>query len=336
MSPGSDTEAVGTVDTPFTPEVTYGYPEGCSSYEAGPYTPGNGSWFSRNSTVASVDPSSGQLTYNGAGSADIVFTWSEEGYESDGLECIDEGPLVYSVDGTATGKPTITSINPAKGLIAATTSSVTLMGRGFSGGHINTPPGIEVANITTSTDTKIVMDLVVASTATLGNNSVSITVSGEDSNSVNFFVQVPTGLSIVPGTATGTERPCTSSACGTIVSFRYQVNDQATQPINAVMSFWDSFGTFSPDPLGMNSAPLATTCTFNNQINSGPCGRNTDSSGQFQEAVLGACSTVCKVNGVCATGGPSNVNQTWHIASSNIVQQISERCEKVLVNGVQP
>jgi hypothetical protein len=34
-------------------------------------------------------------------------------------------------------------------------------------------------------------------------------------------------------------------------------------------------------------------------------------------------------------GGPSDVAQTWHIASSTIVQQISEYCEKVLVNGTQ-
>src|SRR5271154_3922115 len=32
----------------------------------------------------------------------------------------------------------------------------------------------------------------------------------------------------------------------------------------------------------------------------------------------------------------ARVPQTWHIASEAIVQQTSEYCQKVLVNGVQP
>ena len=232
----------------------------------------------------------------------------------------------------------ITSISPSRGLIGATTSSVSITGMGFAGGHVNTPAGIQVSNITTFTDTQIVADFVVSSTASPGDNSVSVSTAEGAGNSVNFFVQVPTSLSMVTGTASGTEGPCTSSACGTIVSFTYQVNDQDTppQPINASMSFWDSFAAFSPDPLGMNSAALATTCTFNQQTNSGPCGVFTSSNGQFKEGALGACSTVCKVNGACATGGPSVVGQTWHIASSEVTQTISEYCQKVLVNGVQP
>ena len=55
--------------------------------------------------------------------------------------------------------------------------------------------------------------------------------------------------------------------------------------------------------------------------------------GFLHEPALGACSPVCIASGACTTGGPSKVNQTWHIASSSIVQQISIYCEKVLVNG---
>ena len=92
----------------------------------------------------------------------------------------------------------------------------------------------------------------------------------------------------------------------------------------------------SPDPLEIDAhGGYTTTCGAidPNQNNKGPCNVFTNSSGQFTEFALGACSPVCKVNGVCTTGGPSKVDQTWHIGSSSIVQHISIFCEKVLVNG---
>jgi hypothetical protein len=236
--------------------------------------------------------------------------------------------------------PQITSISPSRGLIGAVTSSITITGKGFTGGHVNTPAAILVKQYDSYTDTEIVLDLNVSSTAIPGKNAAAIyvTVSGHDSNKVDFYVQVPTSLSIVSGSASGTtEKLCTSNACGTIVSFKYQVYDQdspTAQPIRNVMSFWDSFGTFNPDGLNLQGSPLTTTCSPN-QTNSGPCNANTYSDGTFTEAVLGGCAPVCCVGGVCTTGGPSGVPQTWHIAASSIVQQISEYCQKVLVNGTQ-
>ena len=242
-------------------------------------------------------------------------------------------------DGPGSVTPTIASISPSRGLIGATTASVTISGKGFTGGHVNTPATIQVSNITTFTDTQIVLDFVVSTTATPGNNAVSVTASGEQSNAVNFFVQVPTSLLFVSGSASGTtEKMCVLNvACGTIVSFKYQVQDQDSpaQPIKASMSMWDSFGsTFSPDGLQMQGTTFLTTCSPN-QTNSGPCNVSTYSDGTFIEGALGACSGVCYANGACTTGGPSGIPQTWHIATQAIVQQISEYCQKVLVNGVQ-
>lgn len=235
--------------------------------------------------------------------------------------------------------PVITSLSPSRGLIGATTASVTIIGKGLSGGHINTPAPIQVSNITVATDTKMVFDAIISDTATPGNypGAIYVTVSGQDSNKEDFYVQVPTTLSIVAGSASGTaEQLCTSNACGTIVSFKYQVYDQdiTPQPIRASMSMWDSFGSFSPDGLNLQGAPFTTTCSPN-QRNGGPCNVNTNSDGTFIEAVLGGCATICCVGGVCTTGGPSDVSLTWHIASFSIVQQISEYCQKVLVNGAQ-
>jgi hypothetical protein len=233
--------------------------------------------------------------------------------------------------------PVITSVSPSRGLIGATTSSVTITGKGFSGGHVNTPAAIQVSNITTATDTQITFDAVISGTATPGNNAgaISVTTSSQTSNAKDFYVQVPTSLSMVAGTAGGTsETACTLSACGTLVHFVYQVNDQdsSPKPINASMSMWDSFGSFNPDGLSLNGPPQNTTCT---PVNTGPCGVFTGTDGKFTEGQLGGCSTVCVVNGACAAGGPSDITQTWHIAGYPIAQQISMYCQKVLVNGVQ-
>src|SRR5579885_1028507 len=239
--------------------------------------------------------------------------------------------------------PRIDSVSPSRGLIGATTSSVTINGLGLSGAHVNTPATIQVQNITTATNTQITFDAVISSTATPGNNAaaISATASGETSTAFDFFVQVPTVLSIVPGTATRQSGLCPGStnACQSIIAFEYQVGDQASpaQPIRNSMSLWDSFGSTSPDPLRIDQlGGYRTTCSPN-QTNGGPCGVNTNTDGTFWELGLGACSPVCysTSNGACTTGGPSQVAQTWHIASQPIVQQISIYCEKVSVNGVQ-
>jgi hypothetical protein len=125
-----------------------------------------------------------------------------------------------------------------------------------------------------------------------------------------------------------------NSACGTIVTFKYQVYDQdsPTQPIKSTMGFWDSFADqYSPDNLHLQGSPYATTCPNN----SGPCGAQTFADGTFLDGALGACCTVCYANGACTTGGPSGITQTWHFNSYSIAQNISEYCEKVLVNNVQ-
>ena len=234
--------------------------------------------------------------------------------------------------------PQITSILPAKGLVGATTS-VTLSGQGFgTSPSVNAGSGITVT-INSKSDTQIQASFAISSSASGGNQSVTVTAAGQTSNSVNFFVQIPTNLSIVPGTdSTTAEASCTFTSggttftgCGVTRSFTYQVNDQETpaQPIQAAgLPFWDSFGTVSPNPL--NIGGFITTCS---PANTGPCGFTTNAQGQFLEKALSVCATVCRSNGVCTTGGPSVVGQTWHIGPATITQSISYYCSKVLVNG---
>jgi hypothetical protein len=60
----------------------------------------------------------------------------------------------------------------------------------------------------------------------------------------------------------------------------------------------------------------------------------TNSLGQFDEIPgLSLCSTVCRINNACTTGGPTNANQSVHVGSSVIVQNISYYCDRITVNG---
>ena len=311
--------------------------DGCElQYEDATYLFENG-WSTANQSIATVN-ANGMHTGMGVGPTTTLVTSEPiEVQIPHNTHCFLEQRSVSGDDNT---KPNITSISPSRGLIAATTSSITISGKGFQGGHINTPAALVVTNIRSYTDTQIVMDLAIASTADPGKNAeaISITASGMESNKVDFFVQLPTSLTIVPGSARNTdEKQCTSNACGTVVQFTYQVLDQDStpQPIANTMSIWDSFGTFNPDVLGFQGAPLTTTCTASGQTNGGPCGVNTASDGTLGELALGGCSTVCYVNNACTTGGPSSVTQTWHVAGNNIAQNVSEYCEKVNVNGVR-
>ncbi len=190
--------------------------------------------------------------------------------------------------------------------------------------------------ISSANNTQIQASFAISTTAPTGNHSVTVTAAGQSSNGANFFVQVPTSLSIVPGTdSTTAEATCSAGSfgtgCGVTRSFTYQVNDQETpaQPIQAAgLQIWDEVNTTSPNSLGLTG--YTTTCS---PPNTGPCGVTTNSVGQFLELSLGACSTVCRVNNACTTGGPTNANQIWHVGSSTITQSVSLYCDRVTVNG---
>jgi hypothetical protein len=292
-----------------------------------------GTWKSANTAIATVDYYANHTGVAVGSTSSYGLAYMQ--MMSTRPVCPNNAQSPGSSDNTV---PTITSVSPARGLLGATTKSVTIIGKGFTGGHVNTPAAIQVSNITTFTDTKIVLDLIISSTATKGKNAGAISVSG--SNAVDFFVQIPNGLQFVGGSAQNTtEGRCPGvNNCGTLVSFKYQVLDQDSpaQPVHASMSMWDSFASsFSPDNLGLNGSTFYTTCTSAGLTNGGPCGVNTVADGTFTEAALGACCSKCYLNGACVTGGPSDINQTWNIDGYPIVQQVSEYCEKVLVNGTQ-
>jgi len=307
-----------------------------------------GSWSSDNTAVMTVNNSGAT---QGVGSGQTYINAYLNGVMvQQGSFCVSDSmtPICATSNQSAFAQvsvaPVLSSLSPAQGAIGATTA-VTLNGNGFGStcANVSISAGSGItATCNSANKTQIQASFAVSASASGGNQSVNVKVNGQTSPALNFYVQIPTSLSIVSGTdSTTNEAACTFisngttyTGCGVTRSFTYQVNDQHSppQPIQAVLQFWDSFGTVSPNPLGIGG--FMTTCTGTSAgTNNGPCGVTTNSNGQFLEKSLSVCSTVCRSNGVCTTGGPSVVTQTYHVGTGAIAQSISYYCSRVLVNG---
>ncbi|HBB94091.1 MAG TPA: hypothetical protein DC054_01755 [Blastocatellia bacterium] len=153
-------------------------------------------------SIASYSPDYGgstDLVGLSAGGAYLSGSWSQDIWESDGWsQCFEsrpEGSDSQPVD----VKPKISSISPSRGVVGLTIS-VTIQGSGFASGSTVDVAGTGVtASVQSSSSTSLTVNLDVAANATAGNHAVTVTVNGSTSNGVNFFVQIPTSLSLSIG-----------------------------------------------------------------------------------------------------------------------------------------
>jgi hypothetical protein len=168
--------------------------------------------------------------------------------------------------------PSITSISPAVGPVGASTA-VTIAGSNFGTNlrniAINAGTGISATPTSVNTNgTQIQASFAIVGGAPGGNHSVTITVSGgPPSNSVNFFVQIPTSLGRIdePGTpnnGTGSLNAGTNitilnldgttrvaNVCGGYQWFTYALADQQANRIQSgTVTFTESFNNISPSP----------------------------------------------------------------------------------------
>jgi hypothetical protein len=204
---------------------------------------------------------------------------------------------VFSTSESIVVKPKINSITPARGLIG-TAVPVTISGQGFGiTPTVNAGTGISAnVNIAQSSFYQVVATFTIAATAPTGDNAVTVTVGGQTSNSVNFYVQVPTSLSVLGSsvlpTGTTPDYGCQPGADGGIkISVRYQVLDQGGQPIrsnqmepqekllNYVLNGGSSSNPF-PNWRDVGPSPAVTGTS-----------QYTDANGQFLDAPYGACAT---------------------------------------------
>ncbi|MGH9967654.1 MAG: IPT/TIG domain-containing protein [Pyrinomonadaceae bacterium] len=239
------------------------------------------SWNSGDSEVTSVN-SSGTVTALNGGESDIQAVFAgryyytqecypqygpETGYASDEIQpnlpaC---GGCRFNFEqqrpkGRMRVKPKITSITPDRGVAGAQTG-VTIAGRGFGSNPSVTIGGSGVTySGSGGSATQLSGNLSVAGNATAGNHTVQVSHKGQSSNSVNFFVQVPTSLrrdrlddlvDIDPGPGDimdGFGQLIASNRCGAYRNVVYTLVDQAGQPIIADLPITEALSNYQGPP----------------------------------------------------------------------------------------
>lgn len=221
--------------------------------------------------------------------------------DSQGTWPVDEQSCDLGMGGhlSATGeigvKPKIDSLSPSRGLIGITVQ-VNISGHFAS----TATPTVQVsgtgvtATVGSTSSSNIQTSFTIAANATAGNHAVTVTITGRTSKSLNFFVQVPTSLSVVSvsvlSTGTSGDHGCSPGQdFGIRVAVDYQVLDQAS-PAQAIASDAmlprESFDNIFYNGVHQPDSPLADV---------GPTyvsgtSQYTSSSGVFKDAPFGTCS----------------------------------------------
>jgi hypothetical protein len=245
-------------------------------------------WSSTDTATATVS-SSGQVSAVGAGETTIQASWTDYRYDLRFVPCSDFGPgapncndcnqpveVHPSPSATQSVRPRITSISPARG-VAAGTTSVTITGRGFrTPVSANAGSGITVSNATVNSTTSITADFAVAANATGGNRAVTVTCRSRTSNNdKTFFVQIPSEF--IPVNLATANLGCATGAAGFGAEVSYQVADQSAQAITVSgMTPQERFtvnGTLAfPDFRAFATPPT------------------TDANGKFLDTPIGTCA----------------------------------------------
>lgn len=253
-------------------------------------TPGTPYMVSAQSWLADEDvtthTSAGNVTALNAGDGFINGYWDAI-IEDSGWYCYATLIAVSAVALIQVG-PRITSISPSRGLVG-NNIDVTINGSGFrSNSTVQVGgSGVSVSSYTVNSSTRITARFAVAANASGGNRSVTVRSGGRNSNSRNFFVQVPTSARVL-GRGVFTGSGLLPNGCfagqpyGFRVSVRYQVLDQDENDIDAVVPLRENLINFITD--GQSSAP--------NQIGvSIVTGDLSQADGTFTDQPVGGCAT---------------------------------------------
>lgn len=232
---------VGSATTGIWESAYYG-----NGYVSGPYTAG-ASWTIDNSSIATCDPADGHMISvcgSNAGSGNLTaFIRMEESYGWDGLNCYDNNNA-YAVEGNegVEVRPSLTSIAPNRGPVGGTVN-VFIFGDGFTASSTVTISGSGVTHSTVNFDSSTQLSTIfqIATDAIEGNHAVSVTTNDVTSNSVNFFVQIPTKLRR-DSISNLISQP---NGCGVIRNLSYTLLDQSGQAIAVEDTITETFSNFS-------------------------------------------------------------------------------------------
>lgn len=170
----------------------------CDAYGCtGPFGANVSNWENDNPLVAPLIPDSNVANFVAIDGGVTTFTASigHDRWGWDGLNCY---YLMFTYDNTQGTVRVLEmdSISPGKGVVTDTVP-VTITGKNFQPGSslvIDGGSGVTASNVTVSSTTQITANLTIAPNATGGNRTIKVRSNNKNSNSKNFFVQVPTHL----------------------------------------------------------------------------------------------------------------------------------------------
>jgi hypothetical protein len=182
--------------------------------------------------------------------------------------------------------PRIESITPDRALIGQPVNVV------IKGSFFGNNPSLLVdsgitSNITSSSDTQINARFNIAANDAGGNHGVFVENSQGFSNGANFFVQIPSSLSVViAGPANPLPNGCPHQTppppdIGTNLRIRYQINDQSGTPLTTSMTGVHE-DKFSLTILGHTNSGFDS---FDTPV----IASATDSDGTFVDVPVGVC-----------------------------------------------
>jgi hypothetical protein len=213
--------------------------EDCFGNLMTPFTVGSPTWSSTNSSVASV--SGGLATALSVGTTNIGATWTAFLWDMNPNNTCTKTTIHPDPTALCDVRPRIDSITPGRGLINSTIG-VSIIGAGFAGSSTVSVAGTGVtASVQSSSSTSLSVNLNISANATPGDHGVTVTTSGKTSNSVNFFVQVPTSLR--RDSISGVNDQL--GGCGATRTLAYHLLDQEGAEISSGDSLKETFSNYS-------------------------------------------------------------------------------------------
>ena len=222
-------------------------------------------WTVDNSGVASVSGvgSAADVTGVAVGTATVtgqweVFTFTME-HDLDGPYCVESSDMTQA-SGPLRVTPKIDNITPGLGPVDSPVG-ISIVGSGFGNSPTVTVGGGGItASIQSASATSISVTLNISAEASGGNHAITVTANGQQSNSMDFYVQIPTKL------RRNTEGELRDEGgCGAIRTPTYTLLDQNGEgdPINTNGRVSEAIVGFSSVPSGI-SPPPATERTMTN------------------------------------------------------------------------
>jgi hypothetical protein len=247
-------------------------------------------WSSSDTNVATVESLNGNVTGAAPGTATITASWHEYVYHySPATQSCVPHQNNYGKSTTITVTPHIDDIQPALGPIGSSVG-ISIGGKGFGNSPTVNVAGSGVStSVQDHTDVSISVTLTISSDAAGGNHGVTVAVNGKQSNSVDFYVQIPTKLRRDdPGNLTDEQ-----GGCGAFRILSYSVLDQQDAVIDTNGALSETITDYQ-GPEEARLSPNSTTLAH---------GTFTDRIGYFIPTCPPAFTATCNQGFKVALGG---------------------------------